>query len=585
MLQKLLLPLLLILVSSVYFFTANGRAIFDDGDALYAHIAQNMMRSGDWVTPYVDGVRFLDKPPMMFWLMAISYRVLGVSEFAARLPSVLAILGTCVLLYLMAKKAGSRSSGFLAGLIAAFCIGTFLFTRLVFPDMVFVFFLTLSLWAFLEWYSDEKNPLLPALLFYASLAGAVLTKGLIGLVFPLAIIFLFLAWSRCLSRLRYFHLWKGTLLFSALALPWHLLAAHRNPGFLWYFFVNEQFLRFIGKRQPADYQSIPLPIFWALILVWLFPWSAFFPAIRHILSGFSSRQEMARPAVRLCAIWALVVLVFFSFSSRIEHYSMPLFPPMALLIGIALCPENLFNPSADSNRQRAVARSFSFLGILGGILAVLMLAAVFAHSQISGLSLSLAAAGRLQAYKYYFAPLFDMPAEILNRLEFPFWETCVTLAAGLLGAWWINRRGKRLPAAIILSLMMVFFCFFTFQSLGVCEGILSSKQFGQKLKQLYRSGDQAIVVGDFETANSISFYSPADLEVYGGTAAVLQWGLRYSDAPPRIFSRAQLDERWNSPHRIFLLAPAGRLRGLGLDHINFVMSSGRRTLVCNQAVP
>jgi 4-amino-4-deoxy-L-arabinose transferase-like glycosyltransferase len=430
MLQKLFLPLLLVLVASVYFFTANGRAIFDDGDALYAHVAQNMMRSGDWVTPYADGVRFLDKPPMMYWLMAMSYRALGVSEFAARLPSVLAILGTCVLLYLMAKKAGNRSSGFIAGVTAAFCVGTFLFTRLVFPDMLFVFFLTLSLWAFLEWHSDEKNPLLPALLFYASLAGAVLTKSLIGLVFPLAIVFLFLAWIRGLSRLRYFHLWKGALLFLALTLPWHLLAARRNPGFLWYFFVNEQFLRFIGKRQPADYQSIPLPLFWALILVWLFPWSAFFPAIRHILSGFSSRKEMARPAVRLCAMWALVVLVFFSFSSRIEHYAMPIFPPMALLIGIALSPENLFNPSADSSRQRSVARSFSFLGILGGILAALMIVAMFAHIRINGISLSLAAAGRLHAYRYYFAPLFDMPAEILNKLEFPFWGTCMTLAGG-----------------------------------------------------------------------------------------------------------------------------------------------------------
>lgn len=123
------------------------------------------------------------------------------------------------------------------------------------------------------------------------------------------------------------------------------------------------------------------------------------------------------------------------------------------------------------------------------------------------------------------------------------------------------------------------------QSLGVCEEILSSKQFGRRLTQLYRPGDYAITIGDFETANSVNFYSPIPLDVYGGTAAVLQWGLRYPDAPTRILSRPDLEVRWNSSQRTFLLGPDSRITTLRLGQSYPVMRSAGRTLVCNQPLP
>ena len=588
MFRKLSLPLLLLLISSVYLYTATSKTILDDNDALYATVAQQMISRGEWVTPYANGVRFLDKPPMMYWLMALAYEVFGVSEFAARLPSVLAVLGTGVLLYFLGKKAGGHTSGFTAGVAAAFCVGTFLFTRMVFPDILFVFLLTLSLCSFLEWYSDEKNPLLPAMLFYASLAGAILTKGLIGVFLPVAIIALFMTRSRDWARLGHFHIGKGTLLFLVLALPWHMLAAYRNPGFLWYFFVNEQVLRFLGRRQPVDYESISLPIFWALILLWLFPWSAFFPAIRYLLRASDEpRTSNSNAAIWLSLSWTLVVLVFFSLSSRIEHYSLPLFPPLALLVGLALSPEDLRGVPTDHHRQRLVAKGFTFLGILGGILAVILL--VFGliwlggRFQIQGIRSI--AVHNLHAYKYYFAPLFDFPPEILASLTWPLAGTGLALSLGLPGAWWINKRGSRMRAILVLSGTMMVFCLFTFQSLGVCEEILSSKQFGRKLTQLYRPGDYAITIGDFETANSVNFYSPIPLEVYGGTAAVLQWGLRYPDAPARILSRPDLAARWNSSMRTFLLGPDNKITALRLNHSYPVMRSAGRTLVSNQPLP
>lgn len=583
---KLSLPVLLLLVSSVYLYAATSRAILDDGDALYATVAQQMVQKGDWVTPYANGVRFLDKPPMMYWLMALACEALGINEFAARLPSALAVLGIGSLLYYLGRKTSGPRSGFIAGLAVTFCAGTFLFTRMVFPDILFVLFLTLSLAAFLEWYSKEGNPVLPAMLFYAALAGAVLTKGLIGIFFPVAIILSFMAWRKDSRRLRQFHLLKGMFFFLALALPWHVLAARRNPGFLWYFFVNEHFLRFLGRRQPVDYESISLPVFWGLMLLWLFPWSAFFPALRSLLQTMVHRPGPVRAAVQISFVWAAVVLVFFSISSRIEHYALPAFPPLALLIGMALAPENRLDLAADSGRQRWVARGFSFLGILGGVIGLLLLTAalIWWGGRFNLFRLQDFAAGHLRAYRYYFAPLFDMPAHILARLQTPLAGTGLALSIGLPGACWINRRGGRMCAVLVLAVTMMIFCVLAFQSLGFCEEILSSRQFGQRLNTLSRTGDTVIAVGDFETANSLNFYCDVPLEVYMGTAAVLEWGLRYPDAPARILSGTDFAARWEGLNRTFVLVPDSQIGSLQLKKACVVLKSAGRSLICNQPV-
>ena len=577
--RRFLLLLLVLLVAGVYFYTATGRAIFDDGDALYSHISRQMATSGDWVTPYANGVRFMDKPPVLYWVTAAAFHLFGFSEFAARFPSALAVLGISLLLFFLGKRAGGPAAGFIAGTASALCIGTFLFTRMVFPDVLFVFFLTFSLFAFLKWYLDPNGPLIPALLFYAAMAGAVLTKGLMGLFFPGAIIFLFMIWGKDWRRLRHFHFWKGSLLFLLMALPWHFLAAIRNPGFMWYYFVNEQFLRFLGKRLPLDYETISLPIFWGLVLAWLFPWSAFLPAIRRTIRISRIQQIEVRSLIRLCVCWILVIFVFFSVSSRIEHYSMPIFPPLALLIGIVLSPEVAF--AAES--KRSVAHGFAVLGIVGGIVVLLLLAAVVWMGDLfTGQSLSHVATARLHAYKYYFAPLFEMPPDILDQLKTPLMGTCCAFALGLPVAWWMNRSGKRLIAVVLLNLVMAGFCLFAYQSLGVCEVILSSRQFGQKLNQLYRPGDIAVVLGDYETANSVNFYAPGILRVYKGSAALLQWGLRYPDAPEVLLSQSKFNEIWNGNRRTFLLAPEDQVSALEFQTAYPVMRSGGRILLCNQ---
>jgi 4-amino-4-deoxy-L-arabinose transferase-like glycosyltransferase len=577
------------MVAGVYLCTAAGRAILDDGDALYAHVAQNMAASGDWVTPYADGERFLDKPPMLYWLTAASYHIFGIfgifgglgsGEFAVRFPAVLAVLGVSLLLFFMGRRVGGPVVGFVAGASFALSVGTFLFTRMAFPDIFFVFFLTLAVAAFLRWYRDDGNPVAPALWFYAATAGAVLSKGLIGIFFPAVTVLLFLLWSRSFKRLRRFHVGKGTVLFLLLAAPWHILAAVRNPGFLWYYFVNEQFLRFFGKRQPLDYESISLPVFWLLVLAWLFPWSAFFPALRHVWRGMSSLPAEARDVIRICAVWVLVILVFFSVSSRIEHYSMPIFPPLVLLVGVAFSRDRTL---ADGTRK-SMTRGFAFLGVLGLLAALLLVGGIlWLEFGLSGQHPAGASAGaRLHAYKYYFAPLFDMPPDVVGKLKTPLIGTLATLAAGLGAAWLLDRRFRRMAAVMALNLTMAGFCLFAWQSLGVCEDVTSSRQFGRKLAQLHRPGDAAVVLGDFETANSVNFYAPVPLYIYKGSAALLSWGMRYPDAPQLLLSDGDFQSRWSGESRTFLLAPEDQVSALELPFSFTVLRSAGRVLLCNK---
>jgi len=576
--------LLIVCIGAVYLGTATDRAIMDDGDALYASIARQMAVRGDWVTPWADGVRFLDKPPMMYWLMGIAFLLLGAGEFAARLPSVLAVAGISLLLFSMAKKHAGVAAGWLAGLASAFCVGTFLFTRMVFPDILFVFFLTLALYAFWKWYEDPRSPLAPALAGYAALAGAVLAKGLIGAAFPVAAVLLFLAPGREWGRLKRCHALPGLLLFLVLALPWHLLAAVRNPGFLWYFFINEQWLRFLGQRQPFDYESIPLVWFWALLLFWLFPWSAFIPAMMAAFRECGFRGPGAGSTLRLALSWIIVVLGFFSLSSRIEHYALPLLPPLALLAGIALSPDRLGTAGDPEVRKRWVARGFGLLAWIG-ILCALALAGGLAFwifgrwGEVAGHG---EAARHIRAYNYYFAPVFDLPPETVSRLGAPLVGTCLALAVGFPAAWWLNRRGRRVPAASALAAVMALFCFFAWQSIGVCEDGLSSRQFGRALARLAQPGDTVVVFGDFETANSINFYSDMPLDVIGGTAALLHWGLQYPDAPRRLLTPSEFEARWQGARRVFLLLPDARAAELGLKPGYEVMRAAGRTLLCNR---
>ncbi|MBV8843990.1 MAG: glycosyltransferase family 39 protein, partial [Bryobacterales bacterium] len=316
----------------------------DDVDAVQAQISHNMLTSGDWVTPHLDGIPYLEKAPLIYWLMAFCFRIFGPHDWAARIPVVLSALALAWLTAAFGVWAFGKRAGFYAGLCISTCVGLFLFTRILIPDVMLTADITLSMWAFLRAIDqEERHPGWWAFLLAVSLGISLLLKSLIGVVFPVAA---GLTWLAVTGQVLQRKIWRrlrpvsGTLVILAIAAPWHILAALRNPpyfdfsfrsapaeyhGFLWFFFMNEQVLRFLNLRYPRDYNTVPRVWFWLFHLIWLFPWSVYFPAVAKLSFKPVDRESRAR-LLALC--WIGFILVFFTFSTTQEYYSMPCYPAL-----------------------------------------------------------------------------------------------------------------------------------------------------------------------------------------------------------------------------------------------------------------
>ena len=324
-------------------------SLMDDVDAVQAQIARNMLTSGDWVTARLDGVAYMEKAPLIYWMMAVCYKIFGVHDWSARIPVVLSSIALAWLTAAFGMWAFGRLAGFYSGLCIATCVGLFLFTRIQIPDVMVAAAMALSMWAFLRAIDEEEvRPRTWAFVFAATLGTSLLLKSLIGVVFPVAACVVYLAATRQFGLWRRLRPLSGLLVVIAIAAPWHILATLKNPpyfdltmhsapgeyhGFLWFFVMNEQVLRFLNLRYPRDYNTVPRIWFWLFHLVWLFPWSVYFPAVAKLSFRPNDRAGKTR-LLALC--WTGFVLVFFTFSTTQEYYSMPCYPALALLLGSAM---------------------------------------------------------------------------------------------------------------------------------------------------------------------------------------------------------------------------------------------------------
>ena len=332
----------------------------DDVDAVQAQIARNMLVSGDWVTARLDGVAYLEKAPLIYWMMAGSYRILGIHDWAARFPLAIAVVLLCWVTYRFARWAFDEEAGVYAGVALATSVGLFLFTRILIPDATLTLAITGAVWAWLRLLEPEgEHPLGWSLILGLCLGLGLLLKGLIAVVFPVMAGLVYMAITRQLFSpvaWRRLHLAIVVAVALVIAAPWHVLATLRNPpyfafsmhsgpgeyhGFFWFYFINEHLLRFLNLRYPRDYNTVPRLWFWLLNLVWIFPWSVYLLA-----SPTLSYQPSTRGGrVRLMAFcWIGVVMLFFTFSTTQEYYSLPVYPALALLIGSGLSARSRWVP-------------------------------------------------------------------------------------------------------------------------------------------------------------------------------------------------------------------------------------------------
>ena len=328
-------------------------SLMDDVDAVQAQIARNMLQSGDWVTARLDGIAYLEKSPLKYWMIAVSFLVFGVHDWAARIPIALSAVLLC---WVTARfgawgRFGRRAGRLCAGWCWRRACGMFLFTRVLIPDVVLTLAIAVALWSLLRALEAKRRRTRArwAMLMWALMGTGLLLKGLIAAVLPSG-------GGTALSWVHRAVIGRGTrgaacgpsrgmLLLLAIAAPWHVLATLRNPpyfdftmhsergsyhGFFWFYFINEHLLRFLNLRYPRDYNTVPRLYFWVFHLLWLFPWSVYLPALAKLKYRRPDRASRAR-LMALC--WAGFILVFFIFSTTQEYYSMPCYPALALLLG------------------------------------------------------------------------------------------------------------------------------------------------------------------------------------------------------------------------------------------------------------
>ena len=329
------LAILFALFTLIWFASLGGRSLIHSDEGRYAALALEMARSGDWITPRLNGLLYFEKPTLQYWIGALGFKWFGVTEFSARLWPGLAGFLTVLMVGLTAARLWGREAGVRALAIAGsttWIIGNSHFLTL---DAGLTLFLTLTLCAVLlaecahASASAHRRWIWVA---WAAMAGAVMSKGLVGVVIPGCVLLLVSLWRRDFGLWRRMHLVSGGLLFLALAAPWFVLVSSRNPGFTEFFFIHEHFARYltnVHRREGAWWYYLPL------LLVGLLPWTSSLP---WLLKGDTSVTGPAENMARsMLAIWCGFVLVFFSVSgSKLQSYILPMFPALALLLTLQL---------------------------------------------------------------------------------------------------------------------------------------------------------------------------------------------------------------------------------------------------------
>lgn len=318
----------------LYFFQLGDSTLVNPDESRYAEIPREMVASGDYVLPRLNGVVYFEKPPLLYWTLAGFMKVFGPDELAMRAGPALFALAGILLTYAAARRIHGR----LAGLAAAIVLGTsllyFALARILILDMAVSVLISSTLFCFILGMREPPGARRRWLFYglYASAALATLAKGLIGFLVTGAIMFLWLLLFNQWRRLRPFYLPTGALLFLAIAAPWHVLAALRNDQWARFYFIHEHWERFTTTAGHDRYQ--PWWYFIPVVLGGLFPWMGFlWPALRDSLAGgWARRRENAD--VWFFVLWAAFIFLFFSKSqSKLIPYILPVFPALAVLIG------------------------------------------------------------------------------------------------------------------------------------------------------------------------------------------------------------------------------------------------------------
>jgi 4-amino-4-deoxy-L-arabinose transferase-like glycosyltransferase len=579
---------LLLLSAVLYLGTASSPALLDDDvDAAHALVAREMLQRHDFVVMYMNGIRYLIRPPLHFWMVAASYALLGESAFATRLPVALAMMALVLLVYEFGRRFLSERIAVYGALVTATSAGMFIFTRVMLPEALYALEFTAAFYLFLRSWTGSLNARIGYWGVAACCALGMLTRGPIGAIFPAGAIAVFISLTKGWARWRELRLFSSLAIFLVLAAPWHILAAIRAPGFLWQYFINENLYRAWGARVPHDYGVVPLWLWWIEHVAWLFPWSVFaLFALRTCPPPRSWGRQMDRPAQAhlLLFVWAGFILLFFSIEhgSRLEYYGFGAWPAMALLLGSGLA-------RAEENESHWLLPVQRALAALGAIIASVLFLLVWSSLRVPAsqdASAILQKSHRPDFYWFSMAPMLDFTSQTFSGLRTPALLAAVSLCGAATAAWFLRKRRYHLACNAALAFGMVGFFFAANLAYKAFEPILSSRTLAFEINKISKPGDQVALYGDIRVAASIGFYAHRRLWLYNARESNLEYGSHYPDAPKVFLTDADFPSFWNGARRVFLVVPNTQteeaLQRLPRTSTWVLAKTGGKTLYSNQ---
>ncbi len=493
-------------------------------EAMYALIPREMLAQGSWFAPTLNGVHYLDKPQMVYWLHMLSYKLLGVSTWSARVPTLALTVGEVWLTYLIGRRLVGQKAAWLGGFVLLTCIGFFVLHQQILPDHLVTLFLLAAFYGLLRW--QEEPGFRWEALFFLSLVAGFVSKGLIGIIFP-GLISLLYAWQVRDHRIfRLLYSPRGICLGVILLIAWGVASELANPDFLKFQIVNEQIMRFLGRRQPLDIHSFTIPGFWLFLGIWLVPWTFILPEALYRFWQ-ATRPGGEEPVTgRLLLIWPAVILIFFTLSdSRIEYYSLPALPALALILGWRV------KRYLDTSRDRVIPWTLTGLGLLG--LSVLVLLPSLQKICVANRREFIGMIGPLSPTAWR-ATVF-VPA---------------TALVGMVAAW----LGRRRLAVTSYGVLALGIAWLTFQALMALSPRLSDQRAGEYLRKAASSQDLVIMgpIEEYEYGASLEFYARRHILM------VQRHGMpRFPyPVPPAanyIIAPERLKELWQGPKKVFLL--------------------------------
>ena len=542
-----------------------------------------MLASGDWVTARLDGVPYLEKPPLIYWTIALSYKIFGVHDWAARIPIALSALALCWLTAAFGVWAFGKRAGFYAGLCMATCVGLFLFTRILIPDVMLTFTIALAMWAFLRALDEEEpHPRFWAFSIRRQSGRRPAAekpdrrrfsrrrRDRLSSAYAPAFFLENLEAPPSLQRRARHSSDRRSLAHPGHAAQSAVFCFHpaQRPGpyhgFLWFFFINEQLLRFLNLRYPRDYNTVPRLYFWLFHLVWLFPWSVYLPAV----ANFPSSRSTA-PAARACSLCAGSASSWFSSRSpprrnitrcrAIRRSPCCSAPPW---------PRRMFGCAGALARSPSLPPApLSLPSPFTGMCATCPLPAIFPPRCPAS-----------QAYSLSLGHMQDLTLASFAYLRVPLLLAAIAFLIGALG----NLRAQGQRAFLASALMMVLFFHAARMAMVVFDPYLSSRPLAEAL--LNSPDGDSDRRRHYYPISSVFFYTNRTALLLNGRVQNLEYGSNAPGAADVFIDDAKFATLWTTQPRFYLVCaqtslPVSSL--VGAANLDIVAASGGKLLLTN----